>query len=113
MTKVSPYHLGDHEGEIETTAPIITIMPIVLCTPTAFTDPVVDKSSEGKPKDAVCETAGAAASFKPDALKQFGFPASRNEEGEKVTERQKIKCRHCWTRTKYTSMVLLCAYCDV
>lgn len=51
--KVSPYHLGNHAGEIGTTAPIIIIMPIILCTPIAFTDPAADKSSEGKPKDAV------------------------------------------------------------
>lgn len=46
--------------------------------------------------DNVCQTLDAAASFKSDMWKNFGL--SRNETGEKVTDRQQTIC--FWSKTK-------------
>lgn len=42
----------------------------------------------------------APANLKSDVQKHFSFHTSRNERGEKETDRQKTRCRHCWTITK-------------
>lgn len=57
-------------------------------------------SDEAEPSDKVCKTWDAPASFETDGWKHFGFPASRNEKAEKVTERHRTIRRNCRTRTK-------------
>lgn len=41
---------------------------------------------KGEPTVKVCRIADAQPSFKSDVQKYFGFPVSRKERGEKVTE---------------------------
>lgn len=45
----------------------------------------------------------APAAFKSDVWKHFSFAVSRNERGEKVTDKHKTICRHCQTGVAYTS----------
>lgn len=71
----------------------VTIMPVVLCAPRLY------RSSSKAKERAVCKTAAAPASFKYDVWRLFGFPASRNEEGEQVTHRQTTIQRHRWAIT--------------
>lgn len=53
------------------------------------------RSGEGKLSDKVCESVVAPASLRSDIWKHFSFPLSRNEKGEKLTDRQITVNRQC------------------
>lgn len=59
---------------------------------TSLADLTVERdavNSKEELKGKVCETVDAPTSFGSDQGKHFGFTVSRNERGEKVTDRQK------------------------
>lgn len=58
-----------------------------------------EASGEVEENDKQWEFGDAPASFKSGMLNHFGFPVSRHEEGENVTDRKKTMWKHCWTRT--------------
>nr|XP_055035499.1 E3 SUMO-protein ligase ZBED1-like [Misgurnus anguillicaudatus] len=47
------------------------------------------------------EIAEPKTNFKSNVWKHFGFLVTRNEKGEKVTDRENTTCRHCQTAVKY------------
>lgn len=71
--------------EVATAASILYAYSDLAVEQRMRTQRVARKTCATKP----VKSTDAAASFKYDAWKHFGFRVARNEDGEKVTERQK------------------------
>lgn len=54
----------------------------------------VEGAACGEPSGKVCETADGRTTFKNDVWKHFGFPASRNNKGEKDSLTKNITLTH-------------------
>lgn len=64
----------------------------MLCSPLTDPDLLVERAATAA-GDGGCESADGAASFQSDVWERFGFPESREEKEEKVTDRQEAVCR--------------------
>ncbi|MED6237547.1 hypothetical protein ATANTOWER_027389 [Ataeniobius toweri] len=54
-------------------------------------------------EDSDIDIVNAPAAFKSEVWTHFGFVVSRNEKGEKVTDKQQTMCKHCQSTVRHTS----------